>query len=329
MFYNAVTKDAVTENDHVTFWGMDLVNTELYSYVIAASFIVVMILSPILSGIADGTGSKKMFLRIFCYLGGFSCAALYFFDVNHLEWSMVPLLLSSVGYWGSIVFYNAYLPEIAPPEEHDKLSARGFSMGYIGSVILLLLNLGMVMGIEQEAGNTSIIRLCFILVAIWWIGFAQITLNKMPRNPYNKSKGTPWRKGFEELGKAFRMVKSNPLLKRYLMSFFVFSMAVQTVMLMAQFFGMKEVTQVIDGEVVTGLTTPQFIIAILLIQLIAIPGAYLFSNSSGKYGNVNTLKVALMLWVAVCLCAFLFVDTPMEFYIAAGWIGFIMGGTQS
>ncbi|MGB1032201.1 MAG: MFS transporter, partial [Flavobacteriales bacterium] len=262
-------------------------------------------------------------LSAFCYLGSISCAALYFFDVNYLEWSMLPLLLSSVGYWGSIVFYNAYLPEIAPPEEHDKLSAKGFSMGYIGSVLLLAINLFMILGIDRPEGEPSLVPYCFIMVAIWWAGFAQYTLRKLPSNPYKKAAvGSPWKKGFAQILKI-------KLLSRYLLAFFVFSMAVQTIMLMAQFFGMKEVHQVIDGVEKTGLTDSQFIIAILLIQIIAIPGAFLFSRASAKFGNVNTLKIALALWIGVCIFAFAIVDSPSEFYIAAGWIGFIMGGTQS
>jgi len=330
MFFNAVTGTEQNGTDHLDFWGMDFVNTELYSYVIAASFLIVIVLSPILSGIADATGKKKFFLSAFCYLGSISCACLYFFDVSHLEWSMVPLLLSSVGYWGSIVFYNAYLPEIAPPEEHDKLSAKGFSMGYIGSVLLLAINLFMILGIERAEGEPSLVPYCFIMVAVWWAGFAQFTLRKLPSNPYKKSgTGKAWNRGFAELKKVFHQILKIKLLSRYLLAFFVFSMAVQTIMLMAQFFGMKEVHQVIDGVERIGLTDSQFIIAILLIQIIAIPGAYLFSRTSAKIGNVNTLKVALLLWIGVCIFAFAIVDSPTEFYIAAAWIGFIMGGTQS
>jgi len=329
MFYEAVTgpENNPSGTDHVSFWGMDFVNTELYSYVIAASFLFVIVLSPPLSGIADAGGKKKFFLSLFCYIGSIACASLFFFDPEHLEWSMLPVMIASLGYWGSIVFYNAFLPEIAPPEEHDRLSARGFSMGYIGSVLLLSINLVMILGIETE---TNLVPWCFVMVALWWAGFAQVTLRKLPDNPYAKQiKGSAWRAGFSEVKKVFHQVIHLKRLSRYLLAFFVFSMAVQTIMLMAQFFGMKEIHQVIDGVEKTGLTSAQFIIAILLIQVIAIPGAFLFSRTSEKFGNLFTLKLALVLWIGVCVYAYALVDTPMEFYIAAAWIGFIMGGTQS
>ena len=324
MFYNAVTSNKETGYDHVDFFGWDFVNTEIYSYVLAASFLVVIIISPVLSGLADATGSKKKFLSGFCLLGGLSCAALYFFDVEYLEWAMLAFLLSSVGYWGSIVFYNAYLPEIAPPEEHDRLSAKGFSMGYIGSVMLLLINLGMILGIGDH-----LTRWCFVLVAVWWIGFAQYTLRKLPSNPYKLKTDKPFAQGFIELASVFKQVMQLKRLKRYLLAFFTISMAVQTIMLIAQFFGLKEVKQIIDGVEVIGLTTAQFITAVLIIQIIAIPGAYLFSYLSSKLGNIKVLMIAVLLWIGVCFYAYAVIETPMEFYIAAGWIGFIMGGTQS
>lgn len=329
MFYEAVTgaENNPSGTDHVLFWGIDFVNTELYSYVIAVSFLFVIILSPPLSGIADAGGKKKFFLSLFCYLGALACASLFFFDPMHLEWSMLPVMIASLGYWGSIVFYNAFLPEIAPPEEHDRLSARGFSMGYIGSVLLLTVNLGMILGLEN---GTDYIPWCFVMVALWWAGFAQVTLRKLPDNPYAKKiQGSAWKAGFSEVKKVFHQVLQTRRLLRYLIAFFVFSMAVQTIMLMAQFFGMKEIHQVIDGVEKTGLTSAQFIIAILLIQVIAIPGAFLFSRVSEKWGNIFTLKIALFLWIGVCIFAYAIVDTPNEFYIAAAWIGFIMGGTQS
>lgn len=327
MFFNAITSsgEGTDVRYDVVFFGKTFLNTELYSYVMALSFIVVIILSPLLSGIADVTGKKKAFLRGFCYLGAVACASMYFFNTEYLEWSMLSVLLASVGYWSSIVFYNAYLPEIAEPEDYDSLSARGYSMGYIGSVLLLVLNLVMIMVIGNE-----LVRWCFVLVAVWWAGFAQITLRKLPPNPYNRSVDSRvLSKGFRELKKAYGMALQSPALIRYLMAFFVFSMAVQTIMLMAQFFGMKEVTQEIDGVLITGLTETQFIVAIILVQLIAVPGAFLFSRSSGKLGNIPTLIIALSCWIAVCLFAFFVVDTPEEFYIAAACIGFMMGGTQS
>lgn len=339
IYFNAKTSFQKGDRlfDTVEFFGMQFVNTQLYSYVIAASLLVVIILSPILSGIADAGGKKKFFLQLFCYLGSLSCAALYFFDTNFLEWSMLAVFLASIGYWNSIVFYNAFLPQIAAPEEQDKLSARGFVWGYVGSVLLLLINLIMIMFIDE-----TLTPIAFVMVAIWWAGFAQYTFKKLPENPFNKRpEKALWSRGFKELQKVWRQLKQLRTLKRYLLAFFVFSMAIQTIMLMAQFFGMKEVFITVDSSGIgygvfppmlvqqTGLDTAQLISAIILVQLIAVPGAWLFARGSAKLGNVRMLIIALSSWIAVCLFAFLIVDTPIEFYVAAGWIGFMMGGTQA
>ncbi|MDG1781053.1 MAG: MFS transporter [Flavobacteriales bacterium] len=340
IFFNAVTTEkvnGVAVSDKVTWFGREFVNTEIYSYIIAASLIVVSILSPVLSGIADYSGKKKVFMKMFCYLGSISCALLYFFNKEHLELSFMALFFASIGYWNSIVFYNAFLPEVAKPEDQDKLSAKGYSLGYIGSVILLVLILGIVMGISD-----SFTRYSFIIVGIWWLGFAQITFRRLPENNNGrKSEGKLWKKGFQELKQVQKQVSGLKGLRRYLFAFFVFSMAVQTIMTMAQFFGMKEVFSWSEASVggmgmfpvlmvkETGLSTAQLIIAIILVQLIAIPGAVVFSSGSKRFGNVTMLAIALLSWIAVCIFAFAIVDTPLEFYIAAGWIGFMMGGTQS
>ncbi|MGF1564083.1 MAG: MFS transporter [Flavobacteriales bacterium] len=339
IYYNAVTTSGEGENriDKVRFFGQELVNTELYSYVISASLLGIIIIAPILSGIADYTGRKKLFLQIFCYTGALACAALFFFDPSHLELSMLALFFASMGYWGSMVFYNAYLPEIASPDEQDRVSAKGYVWGYIGSVILLIINLAMIQVIDE-----SLTPWCFVLVALWWAGFAQRTFKKLPASKKRKEfTGRIWAKGFGELRLVWSQMKGLTGLKRYLLAFFIFSMAVQTIMLMAQFFGMKEIHTWSDPTGigyasfppalvrVTGLETGQLIIAIILVQLIAVPGAWLFSRGSQAIGNIKMLGVALLSWIAVCLFAYFVVDTPNEFYIAAGWIGFMMGGTQS
>lgn len=339
IYYNAVTSTRQGENiiDEVSFFGYTLVNTEVYSYVIGASLLVVMILSPILSGIADFSGRKKFFLQFFCYLGSAACVGLFFFTPEHLEISMLAVLFASIGSWSSLVFYNAYLPEIAPPEEQDALSAKGYVRGYVGSVLLLVVLLVMIQVVDDGLTAWS-----FILVAVWWAGFAQITFRKLPKTSKSKQRvGNIWSKGFHELRGVWRQMSGLTRLKRYLLAFFIFSMAVQTIMLMAQFFGMKEVHTYSDPTGVgygifpqliireTGLTTTQLIVAIILVQLIAVPGAWLFSRGSTMLGNVRTLIIALISWIFVCLFAYFIVDTPNEFYVAAGWIGFMMGGTQS
>ncbi len=319
IFYNAMTtvreEDGTLVSDVVSFWGMEFLNTQLYSYVLATSFAVIIFLSPLLSGMADYAGKKLTFMKVFCYAGAAGCASMFFFNPAHLEWSMASLFLANLGFWGSLGFYNAYLPEIAPPEEHDKLGARGYVMGYIGSVLLLLVCLGLIMGI----GN-HLTKWAFVLVGVWWVSWAQPAFRQLPSNPYNvKPEGNLLSQGFKELRGVARDLKGKLHLTRYLGSFFVMSMAIQTIMLMATSFGIKEVQ----------LTTAELIVATLLVQVVAIPGAFFVAWVSGKIGNVKALGGCILAWCAVCAYAYWFASSKEGFYVAAGVIGFMMGGTQS
>ncbi|MDA7804040.1 MFS transporter [Crocinitomix sp.] len=320
IFYEKVTAKIGTgvNHDEILFFGAQIKNTVLYSYVVAASFLMVCILSPILSGVADFSGSKKRFLQFFCYLGALATASLFFFDPERMELGMLSLFLASLGFWNSLVFYNAYLPEVAEKSDHDRLSAKGFSLGYAGASILLI---GCLIAIKVFGMPA---KYAFILTGLWWIGFSQITYKVLP-NSQSKHKitGKILGDGFRELRKVGRFIKSTKRLKRFLYSFFLFSMGVQTVMLVAVLFAKK---QVFVGE---NANDAGLIIAVLLIQFIAIPGAYAFSWASKKIGNIKTLGIALFIWSLCCAYAYLFVYDPINFYILAGFVGFVMGGTQS
>ncbi len=320
IFYEAKTSSALADGtvyEKVRFFGMDFINTELYSYVLSLSFLIVSFLSPILSGIADYSGRKKSFLKLFCYLGASGCALLFFFDPAYLELSMVFVLMASVGFWGSLVFYNAFLPEIAEPKLHDRVSAQGFAYGYLGSALLLI---ALLILIQTE---TMPARFAFPLVAIWWAGFAQVTYYYLPDNVYDRKpvQRHMFSKGFQELRSVWSDLSTQFNLKAFLRSFFVYSMGVQTVMLMAVLFAKKEVEWGDQDD--AGL-----IVSILIIQFVAILGAYLFAQMSKRIGNIKVLATALVIWVGVCFSAY-FISTPVQFYLLAAVVGLVMGGIQA
>jgi MFS transporter, UMF1 family len=329
IFYENVTStrvDGRVVSDMVTLFGMNFRNSELYSYVAALSFIIVSLTSPILSGIADYSGSKKRFLQIYCYLGSLCTASLFFFNKEYLGLCLLSFLFATVGYWGSIVFYNAYLPEIAEPEDHDKVSAKGFARGYLGGALLLIINLVLIRGFGMPA------KYAFVSVGIWWLGFAQITFPKLPRSESKGRGQAVITKGFKELWKVWNEFKGIPRLKRFLLSFFIYSMGVQTVMLMATLFAKKEIT---DTVMVNGvmqevpIADSALIISILLIQFLGIAGSHLFSYVSKRIGNLQALGIILFIWVAVCGGIYQFVYTSAAFYIAASVVGLVMGGVQA
>ena len=331
IFYGALTiiKDADTGkkiSDTVTFLGSDFNNYSLISYITAISVLVVSIMSPILSGISDYVGNKENFMKFFCYLGSLSCIGLYWFSPDNLLFGLICYMLALIGFWGSLVFYNSYLPDIAYPEQQDKISAKGFSMGYIGSVVLLLVNLVMILKYDlfgfEDAGQPT--RIAFIMVGIWWMLFAQYTFKHLPTgtNEGHKVTRSVLMHGFNELKKIWKALKSNKVLRRYLSAFFVYSMAVQTIMIAATYFAVEE----LDWG--TQDSTVGLIVSILLIQLVAVFGANYTAKLSGEIGNIKTLILILFAWILICAYAF-FVVSPMQFYITAGCVGLVMGGVQS
>ncbi len=260
-------------------------------------------------------------MKFFCYLGGSACMGMYFFTSSSLEWGILCVVLASIGYSGSLVFYDAYLPEIASSDQLDKVSAKGYSWGYYGGVVLLILNLVFIQNFELFGFSSQGIatRFSFLLVGIWWIGFAQIPFAILPDNIYKKDiRLAKWSKGYKELVKVWHSLKSNPDLKKYILAYFFFNMGVQTVMYMAATFGSKE------------LKLPDFklIATVLIIQLVASLGAFVFARLSGKWGNKSTLIVMISIWILICLAAYM-VTNEYEFYALATAVGVVMGGIQS
>ncbi len=327
IFYSALFISNASETKTVWAFGGEFKSTALITFVTAFTFLVVSVMSPILSGIADYVGNKMNFLKFFCYVGSAGCIGLYWFDVSpeRIHLSLLFYFMGLIGYWGSLVFYNSYLPDIAFPEQQDSISAKGFSLGYFGSVILLIINLVMVMAQSDGEAKMQMMRYSFITVGIWWALFSQYTFYYLPKGTSSGHKVTMniVFNGLKELRQVWKQLKQNLRLKRYLHAFFVFSMAVQTIMLVAVYFGEEEIAWGSDDAKTFGL-----IGSILLIQIIAIVGAILTSMASKKFGNIKALIGVNFIWMSLCFYAY-FMETPVQFYIAAGIVGLVMGGVQS
>jgi MFS transporter, UMF1 family len=319
VYYKAVAKE--NGSDLVTFLGFKIQNSVLYSYALSFSFLIVAAILPLLSGVADYTGNKKMFMKFFVWLGGLSCMGLYFFtDVSSLELAIICSILASIGYSASLVFYDAYLPEIVSEDQFDDTSARGYSMGYYGSVVLMILCVVIIENhhlfgfTEQRA-----VRFSFLLVGAWWIGFAYIPFTLLPDNPTNQKPGADiWRKGYEEIRKVWQSLADLSDLKKYLAAFFFFNMGVQTVMYLAALFGTDEL-HLEDGKLIK---------TVLLIQLVGSLGAWSFAKLSGRKGNRFSLLTMIIIWIGICVGAF-FIQTEYQFYGLAIIVGMVMGGIQS
>tara|TARA_Y100000741_G_scaffold232902_1_gene177963 strand:+ start:24 stop:1298 length:1275 start_codon:yes stop_codon:yes gene_type:complete len=320
IYYNAVTTSS-SGSDLVNFFGIEIVNSVLYSYSLSFSFLILTFFQPILSGIADFSGNKKLFLRLFMYLGSFACMSLYFFDGNNVEFGIICSVIASIGFTGSLVFYNAFLPEIASEDDYDKISARGYTFGYIGSVILLVICLILIQMFDLFGfkDSKSATKFTFLLVGIWWIVFSQITLYFIPQKAKKiKLNLEILSHGIKELIKVWNYIKNVRNLKLYLFSYFFYSMGVQTIMLVASYFGSKELN----------LDQDKLIFTILIIQIIAIFGAYFFAYVSKMKGNKFSLVVMNIAWIFICLSAY-FTTNESQFYFLAAAVGILMGGIQS
>ncbi|MBT6169671.1 MAG: MFS transporter [Flavobacteriaceae bacterium] len=324
IYYGALFLDDL----YIEVFGFNFKNTALISFLTAFAFIILSFITPLLSGIADYMGNKKTFLKFFCYLGSLSCIGLYWFDLENIYIGLFFYFLALISFWASLVFYNSYLPDIAYKEQQDYISAKGYAMGYIGSVILLIFNLSMVLspnsfGIEGEGAELIAMKYSFVSVGLWWIICSQYTFYHLP-NLIEKRKiiKDVIFNGFKELKEVWDEIKEIVVIKKFLIAFFIYSSALQTVLLIATYFGEQEIIWP-EGEKTTGL-----IVSILLIQLIAIFGAMFTARISKKLGNIYTLVILNLFWAILCIGAY-FITKPLEFYIAAGLVGLVMGGIQA
>lgn len=309
-------------SDTISIFGLNIINSSVLSYAVSLSYLVIVFLSPILSGIADFGGKRMAFLKFFTYLGSISCLLLFFFTGDTDMWiGTSAFMLATIGAAGGIVFYNAYLPEIVTEDKYDQVSAKGFAYGYIGSVILLIIILVMSMkplwfGIPE---NTTIpYRLGFAMVGLWWMGFAQITFNRLPKGSDENFSKKMIFKGFNEIKIVSKKVFKNYNLLMFLLAFFFYSAGVQTVVYMASVFAKQELN----------FATDELIILILILQLVAVIGAYLFAEISKRIGSKKGLVIMVIIWTAIAFIAY-YIEDKIQFYVLAGFVGMVLGGVQS
>ncbi|MDA3954555.1 MAG: MFS transporter [Bacteroidales bacterium] len=320
IYYSAATKDAFG-GEIVQFFGLTVKNTVLYTYAISFSFLIIVFLSPVLSGIADYAGIKKRFMKGFTYIGATACIGLYFFTGENIEYGIACSVIASIGFAGSLVFYNAFLPEVATTDRMDHVSAKGFAMGYIGSVILLIVNLAIILNPELFGftGKTNATKFGFLLVGLWWLGFSQIAFYYLKDLPTgNRITSKVLNKGIIELKKVFFTLSQKLVMKRFLLAFFIFSMGVHTVMLLAPLFAESEI----------GFGASEMILLVIILQILAVAGAYFFAFLSRIKGNKFAIGSILVIWAVICIISYV-LHEKISFYIMGGIIGIVMGAIQS
>ncbi len=317
-YYTAVVPD------DIPLWsGLTIDKEVAASYAISFSFLVVVLLAPVLSGIADYTASKRRYMRLFTYLGSISCLLMIFFTEQTYFLGISLSVLASIGFSGSLVFYNAFLPEIAPPDMQDKVSAQGYMMGYIGAVILMFACLIFIELNDRLAWGLGSwpVRLSFVAVGVWWLGWGEYALAYLRDKPVDhviQRSQSLYKMGLKTLGDAYRHIQKIPNMQRFLLAYFFYNMGVQTVMYMAVYFASSELS----------MESSALILTILIIQFLGILGAYLFANLAQSWGNIRTLQLIVLIWVGVCIGAYR-TETDVEFMLLASVVGLVMGGVQS
>ena len=313
---------SITADNLIPIGKYNIEGSSLFAFSISLAYFIILLLSPPLSGIADYGGKRKSFMKFFTYMGGLSCIALFFFKgMDQLAFGTICFILSTIGFAGALVFYNSYLPQIVTEDQLDRVSAKGYSYGFIGSVILLILNLIIMLnpgwfGIPE--GSSLPIRIAFVMVGLWWIGFAQITFKRLPGDSKVPFANTFIKQGFKELRNVWQQVRQGTNIKRFLISFFFYSAGAQTVLFLASTFAEEELN----------FGTTELLAIIVLLQFLGIIGAIAFAKLSDQKGNKLSLFTMLIIWMLICFFGSI-VTAKFHFYILAGAVGLVMGGIQA
>lgn len=322
IYYITITKSPNGGDDYVNFFGLEVINTVLSNYALAFAYLTMVLALPFLSAFADANGKKLQIMKLFTYVGSIACMGLFFFKLDTLEWGIICFTLAAIGYIGGVAVNNSYLPLIASPDRQDAVSAKGFAYGYVGCVTIQIICFVFVLKPEwfniTDASFPA--RFSFLLVGLWWLGFSMIPFRALPNNePSISAQGNPlFRRVTLEFKSVLQQVKANKGIKRFLPAYFFNSVGVQTIMVVATMFGQKELD----------LEQQSLIITIILIQLVAIVGAFIMSFLAKYWGNIVVLLLVTLLWTSICISAY-YLRNATQFYTLAVMVGLLMGGIQS
>ena len=282
-------------------------------------------LLPILGALGDYSDLKKRLMALFCYVAVAANCLLFFIQGNLYLAGGVLFIIANVCFGASIVFYNAFLPDITTGDEADKVSSRGFAYGYLGGALLLLLNLLLVLRAEQLGLSAGLaVRLSLLSAGVWWGGFAIITFWLLKSRPNKKQlpRGKGYvSAGFSEIGATFKELRRLPLTARYLLGYLFYNDGIQTVIVASSTF--------LEQELFPG-GNPAFLLKIfLMVQFVAVAGALLFERLAYLIRTKNAIIVSLVIWSAIVIYAYRFLHTVAEAWIMAAAIAIVLGGSQA
>ncbi|MEU7074377.1 MFS transporter [Streptomyces narbonensis] len=327
-YLTAVARAAADAEGYVHPLGIPVRAGSLFAYAVSASIVVAVLVMPLVGAVADRTGRKKPLLAAAAYLGAAATAGMFFLAGERYLLGAFLLIVANASLAVSMVLYNAYLPQIAEPDERDKVSSRGWAFGYTSGALVLVLNLVLYSG-HDSFGLTEgeAIRICLASAGLWWGAFTLVPLRRLrDRRVRADAPGDEGGRagavggGWRQLRATLKDMRRYPLTLSFLLAYLVYNDGVQTVISQASVYGSEEL----------GLDQTTLITAVLLVQVLAVAGALGMGRLARTHGAKRTILASLVVWTLILAAGyFLPADAPVFFYFLAAGIGLVLGGSQA
>jgi len=305
-------------------FGIRVLADSLFPYTVSLSVVLQVFFLPIMGAIADYTQIKKLMLGIFAYLGAFATMGLYFLEGDNYLLGSGLFLMANLCFGASIVFYNAFLPEISSADERDKVSSQGWALGYLGGGLLLALNLVFVQFVAEGLGISTgdAVRISLASAGVWWAVFTLIPLVRLRERRQSNPlpAGTNYLTvGFKQLFHTLKKLPTYPHTMFYLIAYLLYNDGIQTVIALSAQFASQEL----------GMETAALIQLILMIQFVAFGGALFFEYVARRTGAKKAIMITLVIWTGTVVYAYSLLQTEGQFFVLGAIIALVLGGSQA
>ncbi|MGX5184534.1 MFS transporter [Streptomyces avermitilis] len=318
-YLTSVAKSAADADGYVHPLGVPVRAGSFFAYSVSLSVIVAVVVMPLVGAAADRTGRKKPLLAVTAYVGAAATAGMFFLDGDRYLLGGVLLLVANAAQAVSMMLYNSYLPQIAPPEERDAVSSRGWAFGYAAGALVLIANLVLFLAHDSfGVSESTAVRICLASAGLWWGAFTLIPLKRLRdrRSPVEEITAP----GLRRLAATVRDMRRHPLTLSFLLAYLIYNDGIQTVISQASVYGSEEL----------GLSQSTLIVAVLLVQVLAVGGALGMGRLARTYGARRTILGSLVAWtVTLGAGYFLPAGAPFWFFVLASGIGLVLGGSQA
>ncbi|MBC9718512.1 MFS transporter [Streptomyces sp. TRM66268-LWL] len=320
-YLTEIAESAADADGFVHPLGIPVRAGSFFPYAVSASIIVAVLVMPLVGAAADRTGRKKPFLAAAAYLGAAATAAMFLLDGDRYLLGGLLLVVANASLAVSMSLYNAYLPQISTPEERDAVSSRGWAFGYASGALVLVLNLILFTAHDSfGVSEATAVRICLASAGVWWGAFTLVPLSRLRDRRRDPSEREAAAGGWRQLRATLRHMRRHPLTLAFLLAYLVYNDGVQTVISQASVYGSKEL----------GLGQSTLIVAVLLVQVLAVAGALGMGRLARTYGAKRTILASLVVWTFILAAGyFLPAGAPVWFFVLAAGIGLVLGGTQA